>query len=140
MTDTPEASRTFSSPSANAVTPETTPPPYTDEKPPTITTTANDTLEASKAAVASAATTVSNTAQATYEELKVKLSQAEAQLVALKEQGLRQRNVKGASGASDEKSAPAQLAQAVQQKAGGVPVQITAVLCVVSFLLAYFFF
>lgn len=57
--------------------------------------------------------------------------------------GLRQRKASAAAGAQDEKSkGGAQLAQATRQPQGteGVPVQIVAVLCLSSFLLAYFFF
>lgn len=75
----------------------------------------------------------------TYEELKAKLVQAEQQLVALKDNGLRQRNVKSTSN-EDDKRPLAQAAQAVTQTVEGVPVQMAAILCLVSFLLAYFFF
>lgn len=74
----------------------------------------------------------------TYEELKNKLAQAEAQLLNLKDSGLRQRNVKTA--ASDEKTRSGNTAQAVKQQPDGVSVQIVALLCLLSFLLAYFFF
>lgn len=84
-----------------------------------------------------AASTVSSTAQMTYEELKVKLSQAEAQLANLKDTGLRQRNVK-VPGSGDK--TVGQVAQQVKQTVEGVPVQIAALLCLLSFLLAYFFF
>jgi hypothetical protein len=81
---------------------------------------------------------VSDTAQVTYEELKAKLVQAEAQVAKLTESGLRQRNVKSA--VEDAKKPAGEMAQAVKQTVGGVPVQIAALLCLVSFLLAYFFF
>lgn len=57
----------------------------------------------------------------------------------LKEQeGLRQR--KGIT-AANEKPSVAQVASAVRpQGTEGVPIQIVAILCLVSFLLAYFFF
>jgi hypothetical protein len=75
----------------------------------------------------------------TYEELKTKLAKAEAQLVNLKDSsGLRQRNVKAV--AAEGKVQAAQAAQAVKQSVEGVPVQIVALLCILSFLLAYFFF
>ncbi|KAK5660087.1 hypothetical protein OQA88_13556 [Cercophora sp. LCS_1] len=86
--------------------------------------------------------TVKAAAVETYEELKDKLIKAEAQIASLKDQatsGLRQRLPVAKS---DEKSAaPAQaLAQAQAQGTEGVPIQITAILCLISFLLAYFFF
>lgn len=79
----------------------------------------------------------------TYDELKTQLAKAEATIASLKEQatsGLKQRRTIDST--SDEKSAtPAQaLAQAQRQGTEGVPVQIVAILCLVSFLLAYFFF
>lgn len=73
-----------------------------------------------------------------YEELKSKLAQAEAQLLNLKDSGLRQRSVKSVS--SEEKRPAANTAQVVKQQPDGVPVQIVALLCLLSFLLAYFFF
>jgi hypothetical protein len=75
----------------------------------------------------------------TYEDLKAKLVQAEQQLLALKDNGLRQRNVKSTSN-EDDKRPLAQTAQAITQTVEGVPVQMAAILCLVSFLLAYFFF
>jgi hypothetical protein len=69
--------------------------------------------------------------------LKNKLAQAEAQLLNLKDSGLRQRNVKSSS---DEKKPAGNTAQVVRQQPAGVPVQIVALLCLLSFLLAYFFF
>ena len=84
-----------------------------------------------------AASAVTSAAELTYEELKAKLQQAEAQLVALKDSGLRQRNVKSSD---DEKRTVGQTAQAVTQTVEGVPVQMAAILCLVSFLLAYLFF
>ncbi|OAQ61553.1 major sperm protein [Pochonia chlamydosporia 170] len=135
-TETPDAPRTFSSPGGNAnSTPLPAPPPYTSDDAAEDT---DDKSERPKSAVSHAATTVSETAQMTYEELKNKLAQAEAQLLNLKDSGLRQRNVKSA--ASDEKTRSGNTAQAVKQQPDGVSVQIVALLCLLSFLLAYFFF
>jgi hypothetical protein len=92
-----------------------------------------------KSAISQATTTIKETAELTYEELKAKLAQAEQQLVSLKDSGLRQRNVKSDSN-DDEKRPVAQAAQAIQQTVEGVPVQMAAILCLISFLLAYFFF
>jgi hypothetical protein len=91
-----------------------------------------------KSAISQATASIKETAELTYEELKAKLAQAEQQLVSLKDSGLRQRNVK--SDSNDEKRPVAQTAQAIQQTVEGVPVQMAAILCLVSFLLAYFFF
>lgn len=81
---------------------------------------------------------VSETAKLTYDELKTMLAQAEAQLSSLKDGGLRQRNVKSTS--SDEKAPRGQNTHPVEHQPEGVPVQIVAILCLISFLLAYFFF
>lgn len=91
-------------------------------------------------AISTATTVAANTAQATYEELKSALAAAEAQLASLKESGLRQRNVKTAGGNDEKKPVLAETAQAVRQTVEGVPVQMVAILCFISFLLAYFFF
>ncbi|KAI1331907.1 VAMP-associated protein [Xylariaceae sp. FL0255] len=96
------------------------------------------------AAAASSATTKikssSSSSEQSYEELRQQLIQAERTIAQLKQDqsaGLRQRK-----GASEEKpdSKPAELAQAVKTSTEGVPLQITAILCLVSFLLAYIFF
>lgn len=87
--------------------------------------------------------TVKAAAGATYEELVEQLARAQdtiARLTQEAQSGLRQR--KGAS-SSDEKSTGGttqQVATAVRQGTEGVPIQIVAVLCLASFLLAYFFF
>ncbi|KHN93880.1 Vesicle-associated membrane protein [Metarhizium album ARSEF 1941] len=136
-TETPDAPRTFSSPGDDAhSTTIAAPPPYTPDDAAAEET--DDKLERPKSAVSHAATSVSETAQATYEELKSKLAPAEAQLLNLKDSGLRQRNVKNAS--SDEKRPAAITAQLVRQQPGGVPVPVVALLCLLSFLLAYLFF
>lgn len=72
-------------------------------------------------------------------DLKDRLAQAEQQIPQLQNDqgGLRQRKP------AEEKapSAPAsQIAQQARQGTEGVPVKITAILCLVSFLLAYLFF
>lgn len=129
--DTPDlTSRAFSSPSGNTETPSSAPPPY-DIK----SNEHDDESVDVKSAVSQASATVASTAQVTYDELKQKLAQAEAQLVSLKDGGLRQRKVPG----SNEKTVE-QVAQQVKQTVEGVPVQIVALLCLLSFLLAYFFF
>lgn len=74
------------------------------------------------------------------DELKSQLSEANAQIQKLKErladQGLRQRKIGGDS----EKTAPTMQQQQAQPVDAGVPVQIVAGLCLLSFLIAYFFF
>ncbi|KAF9767408.1 hypothetical protein IL306_000043, partial [Fusarium sp. DS 682] len=142
--DTPDVSRTFSSPAVRDESPASSaaPPPYQSPKEPAYE---NEKPKSShgepevKSTITQATTAIKETTELTYEELKAKLAQAEQQLVALKDSGLRQRNVKSASG-DDDKRPLAQTAQAVNQTVEGVPVQMAAILCLVSFLLAYFFF
>ncbi|KAM0347722.1 hypothetical protein ACHAPU_004737 [Fusarium lateritium] len=142
VNDTPDVSRTYSSPGARDDSPSTAPPPYQsprepsqdDERPKSAYEEAEG-----KSVISQATTAIKETAELTYEDLKAKLVQAEQQLVALKDSGLRQRNVKSASN-DDEKRPLAQAAQAVTQTVEGVPVQMAAILCLISFLLAYFFF
>ncbi|KAJ6000753.1 hypothetical protein N7481_001162 [Penicillium waksmanii] len=73
------------------------------------------------------------------DELKAQLAEANAQIQRLKDrladQGLRQRKTGG-----DAKAAPAAMQQSHQQTESGVPVQMVAGLCLISFLIAYFFF
>ncbi|KAJ4985238.1 integral er membrane protein [Stagonosporopsis vannaccii] len=90
--------------------------------------------------VASAAASVTNALPTTQAELQAQLDAAKQQIARLTQQaseGLRQRKPEATSGAKD------QLATATQQQtapAGGVSVQMTALLCLVSFLIAYFLF
>ncbi|GLA10691.1 phosphatidylinositol-binding protein scs2 [Aspergillus niger] len=79
-------------------------------------------------------------AASSSDDLKAQLSEANAQILALKEkladQGLRQRKIGG-----ETEKAPAPLVQQQPQSAeAGVPVQMVAGLCLLSFLIAYFFF
>lgn len=79
------------------------------------------------------------TTNADVEQLKAQLADAQAQIQKLKEklsdQGLRQRKV-----GEDITSAPTQLQTQQAPPEAGVPVQFVASLCLISFLLAYFFF
>jgi hypothetical protein len=75
-------------------------------------------------------------------ELEAQLAEAKAQIARLTQQvseatGLRQRKT---GSAQDSKSQASTVTEVRQAPAGGVPVQITALLCLISFLLAYFLF
>lgn len=74
-----------------------------------------------------------------YEEMKAKLAEAQATIASYaQEGGLRMRKV--AKGETSNETVN-QVAQKVQQSgAQGVPLQIVAALCLVSFLLAYLLF
>ncbi|KAF2709175.1 VAMP-associated protein [Pleomassaria siparia CBS 279.74] len=91
-----------------------------------------------KSSVTAAASTVVNAVPTSTAELQAQLAEAKAQIVKLTQQsdsGLRQRKP-DSSNQSTQK-----LATATQHApAGGVPVQIVAGLCLLSFLLAYFLF
>ncbi|CAF9913399.1 MAG: hypothetical protein GOMPHAMPRED_007890 [Gomphillus americanus] len=96
----------------------------------------------------SAAQSVSNAASATGETLQQQLDNAKETIISLKEQiqsqNLRQRQSAAATtSGSDikERSTPNSTGLAQQQHASeGVPVQMVAALCLLSFLVAYFFF
>ncbi|KAI1421095.1 putative integral ER membrane protein Scs2 [Xylaria sp. FL1777] len=95
--------------------------------------------KASFAAPVAVATTKNS--EPTFEEVKEQLLQAEKLIAQLKkdDSGLRQRKIAGI--AEDKPSAkPSELAQAARAGTEGVPVQIAAILCLLSFLLAYAFF
>ncbi|OAA56855.1 MSP domain protein [Cordyceps fumosorosea ARSEF 2679] len=129
-TDTPDISHNFSSPSAGA------PPPYNDDADaPEIDEKAP--IETPAALASRAIPAVKDAGSETLEALKAKLAAAQAEIAGFKDSGLRQRNVK--VGESESK-APSELSQAVKQNADGVSVQVVAILCLLSFLLAYFFF
>lgn len=94
---------------------------------------------------AAAVAAVKSTAESATTGAKEILAQTEEKITAATTgvaAGLRQRKQGGGTTSDEQKSArPApELAQAVRQGTEGVPVQIVAVLCLLSFLLAYFFF
>ncbi|PYH45173.1 putative integral ER membrane protein Scs2 [Aspergillus saccharolyticus JOP 1030-1] len=139
--------------------PDEEPPSYTSPNPnyqtpaAALTKSANDTSpipppdfsdktmrEVSSPQTIGSSATSSKSPVETSEDLRAQLSEANSQISALKEkladQGLRQRKI----GAEVEK-APASLAQQQPQSVeAGVPVQMVAGLCLLSFLIAYFFF
>lgn len=73
--------------------------------------------------------------------MQAQLSDAREQIQRLKDrladQGLRQRKTGGEAGGS---APPAMMRQQNSQSTSGVPLQIVAGLCLISFLIAYFFF
>ena len=79
------------------------------------------------------------------EDVKAQLAQAQEKIKALTsqmdEQGLRQRKTDAVNQDSRERITTGTTGMGIQQQpADGVPVQIVAALCLLSFLLAYFFF
>lgn len=95
-----------------------------------------------------ASTVASNIAQAvptSGEDLRTQLADAKATISGLtqqvEDQGLRQRKSDATNQDSRERTTTGTTGMGIQQEpANGVPVQIVAALCLLSFLLAYFFF
>lgn len=91
-----------------------------------------------KDTVTSAATAVSNAVPTSYEDLKAQLVQAQATIASYgQEGGLRMRKAVGATGDSTATTTDIGVRQVASE---GVPLQIVALLCLLSFLLAYIFF
>ncbi|KAL3254712.1 hypothetical protein ABHI18_008767 [Aspergillus niger] len=121
--------------SANDTSP--IPPPDFSDKPKREVSTPQAIAESPATSTKSA---MMGGAASSSDDLKAQLSEANAQILALKEkladQGLRQRKIGG-----ETEKAPAPLVQQQPQSAeAGVPVQMVAGLCLLSFLIAYFFF
>lgn len=132
---TPDVSHVYSSPGQEA---ESAASPNAPIARPSSSDVKEDTVsEKAQSTVSAASQVVANTAQVTYEELKQKLSQAEAKIVSLQgTSGLRQR----VKTESEKLPSTQEAAAAVRQGVEGVSVQMVAILCLFSFLLAYFFF
>jgi hypothetical protein len=71
------------------------------------------------------------------DELKRELAVAQAKIKELSDSGLRQRKGAGSAAAA---APTANIQEAARQVVEGVPVLTVAILCLISFLLAYFFF
>ncbi|KAI2625860.1 VAMP-associated protein [Hypoxylon sp. NC1633] len=88
----------------------------------------------------SAAVSVTQNSDPSPDQLKQQLIQAEKMIAQLKQdqEGLRQRKTTS----TDDKpsSKPAELAQAARSGTEGVPIKLAAILCFLSFMLAYLFF
>lgn len=98
-----------------------------------------------KSTLGSVAAGISNAAPKSGEELHSQLDQVKASALNLKNQGeeqvLKQKKSDAASQDSRERITTGTTGMGIQQQpADGVPVQIVAALCLLSFLLAYFFF
>lgn len=106
---------------------------------------ASNAAASTSAAVSGAATSVANAVPTSTDELQTQLAQAKAQVAKLtsanNEQGLRQRKADAVNQDARERISTGTTGMGVQQQpSDGVPVQIVAALCLLSFLLAYFFF
>ena len=141
-------SPSYGSPHAKAVTPNTrsmapdSQPSNTNQ---TMAETASNATASAQSTVSSAATTVVNAVPKSSEDLQAQLAQAKATILRLtqqnEEQALRQRKTDAVNQDSRERITTGTTGMGVQQQPRhGVPVQIVAALCLLSFLLAYFFF
>jgi hypothetical protein len=96
-----------------------------EDEPKTIAATARETVASAAASIPS------------YDELKVELEKAQAKISSLSQEGsLRLRKV--AAGETSNQMVN-DVAKNIQQQQG-VPLQIVAALCLLCFLIAYFFF
>ena len=107
--------------------------------------TASNASASVSSTMGAAASTVANTVPTSGEDLKAQLAQAKNTIKAMTaqadEQGLRQRKTDAVNQDSRERITTGTTGMGIQQQpADGVPVQIVAALCLLSFLLAYFFF
>ena len=119
------------------------PRPGTDDK--DIAESANDAGISASSTVGTAASNLTAAIPTSGEDLRAQLAQAKQKIVTLtsqmEEQGLRQRKADVVNQDARERITTGTTGMGVQQQpADGVPVQIVAALCLLSFLLAYFFF
>lgn len=135
----------YSSPSPQAVTPQRSVGPTSsiDDKPEGAKSRGDAVSSAHNPAQSSgfagAAAAVSSAVPTSQDDLRRQLDDAKATISRLQEQassGLRQRNV----GGSGEKGGQQSPLAAKATSTGGVSVQVVALLCLLCFLIAYFFF
>ena len=108
-------------------------------------TSVTSAIKTVKAAVSTTASSVASVTPTTTEEFKSQLADAKAQIARLtsqlQDQGLRQRKTEAITQDARERVTTGTTGMGVQtQTADGVPVQIVAGLCLLSFLVAYLFF
>lgn len=102
-------------------------------------------VPAQQSGVGAAAASVASAIPTSSDELKAQLAEAKAQITRLtqqtQEQGLRQRKSDAVNQDSKERITTGTTGMGIQQSpASGVPVQVVAGLCLLCFLIAYFFF
>lgn len=91
--------------------------------------------------VSTAAATVKDAVPTSYEELKAQLAQAQATIASYSQDaGVRMRKAVSATSEAASQQTSALATTTGQVTTEGVPVQIVAALCLLSFLLAYLFF
>ncbi|KAI8633701.1 VAMP-associated protein [Xylariaceae sp. FL1651] len=148
------ADSTIATPNKNSAmngtdaTPEAAPPAYSSpsdyaavRSEPKSSIKEESHLEEAPSFAAPATVATTKNSESSPEELKQQLLQAEKLIAQLKQDqsGLRQRKI-GSAGEEKSISKSAELGQTVRAGTEGVPIKITAVLCLLSFLLAYIFF
>ncbi|KAG8528007.1 uncharacterized protein KY384_006923 [Bacidia gigantensis] len=136
-------SPSYASPAPQAVTPDTRSAP-SDSRPNTGVFEANK-GETPSSTVGAIIPNIANAVPTSKEELESQLSAAKEKIKSLtsqaEEQVLRQRKSDAINQDSRERVTTGTTGMGVQQQpADGVPVQMVAALCLLSFLLAYFFF
>ena len=106
---------------------------------------ASNTAASEQSTFGAAASSMVNSIPTSSDEVRTQLAQAKATIARMtqqsEEQGLRQRKTGAVNQDSRERVTTGTTGTGVQQQpADGVPVQIVAALCLLSFLLAYFLF
>ncbi|KAL8938099.1 MAG: hypothetical protein Q9216_004072 [Gyalolechia sp. 2 TL-2023] len=133
----------FGSPGPSAVTPVNR--SASDNKGRASPMDVDSTVSNPQSSATAATSKVANTAPTSGEDLRTQLADAKSEISRLnqqsQEQGLRQRKADAINQDSRERITTGTTGMGIQQQpADGVPVQIVAALCLLSFLLAYFFF
>ncbi|KAL9102789.1 MAG: hypothetical protein Q9163_002107 [Psora crenata] len=138
----------YGSPAPEAVTPNTRSIP-TESRPSTETKSMQElatyTAASASSTIGGAASYVANSVPTSGEDVKAQLAPASKKIASInsqiEDQGLRQRRTDAVDPDSRERISTGTTAMGVQQQpATGVPVKVVAVLCLLSFLLGYFFF
>ena len=139
----------YGSPAPEAVTPSTRSTnaadsrSFNDSK--STTESVSNGAASAQSAVGAAASSVANAVPTSGDDLRAQLAQAQATITRMtqqsEEQGLKQRKTDAVNQDSRERITTGTTGMGVQQQpTDGVPVQIVAALCLLSFLLAYFLF
>ncbi|KAL9132486.1 MAG: hypothetical protein Q9175_006345 [Cornicularia normoerica] len=139
----------YGSPAPEAVTPSTRSAnaadshSFNDSK--SMIESASNAAASAQSTVGAAASSVANAVPTSGDDVRAQLAQAKATIARMtqqsEEQGLRQRKTDAVNQDSRERITTGTTGMGVQQQpADGVPVQIVAALCLLSFLLAYFLF
>ena len=139
----------YGSPAPEAVTPgirsanATDSHSYNGSK--STTDSASNAVASAQSTVGAAASSVANAIPTSGDDLRAQLAQAKATIARMtqqsEEQGQRQRKTDAVNQDSRERMTTDTTGMGVQQQpTDGVPVQIVAALCLLSFLLAYFLF